>query len=73
MSWKPKRAPSTQFLCVVIGMIIGVLSIPNPIIYRPTFTWSDYYGLLWVFGGAVIGALVGTIVTLADKRIVTRR
>ena len=71
--WKPNRAPSTQFLCVVIGMIIAGWSSPAPINVRTSFDWRDYFSLRWIFGGAVTGALVGTIITLADKRTVTRR
>jgi len=70
---KPNRAPSTEFLCALIGMIIGAVFMPAKVNYRPTNDLRDYMDGLWIIGGAIAGALVGTMVAWADRRIVSRR
>jgi hypothetical protein len=68
------RAPSTEFVCTLIGMAFGALVItPADVNYRPTFDLRDFADLLWIIGGTVAGALVGVIVARADRRIVRKR
>jgi hypothetical protein len=69
-----RRAPSTEFLCALMGMIVGAMFTPDQINnYRPTNDFRDFMLLFCILGGAVTGALVGTIVAWADRRIVSRR
>ena len=57
-----------------MGMIIGAVFTFGPINnYRPTNDFRDFMVLWGILGGAVTGALVGTIVAWADRRIVSRR
>ncbi len=64
-----RRAPTTEFLCTLIGVFVGVLLIMPIQNYRPTMDLRDFEGLFWVIGGAGIGALVGAVVAWADRRI----
>jgi hypothetical protein len=69
-----RRAPSTDYLCTLIGMIIGgALFTPARENYRPTNNFRDYGDLLWIIGGAVAGALVGALIACADRSIVSKR
>lgn len=68
-----RRAPSTEYLCALIGMAFAFLLMPARTNDRPTNDLRDYLGLLWIVGGAVGGAVLGTIVAWADRRIVSRR
>jgi len=67
-----RRAPSTVFLCVLMGMIVGALFMPALVNYRPTFDLRDFAQLVWIIGGAFTGALVGMVVVWADRRFVSR-
>lgn len=68
------RAPSTEYVCTLIGMAFGASVItPAAVNYRPTFDVRDFADLLWIIGGGVAGFLVGVIVAWADRRIVRRR
>jgi hypothetical protein len=64
-----RRAPTTVFLCTLIGILVGSLAIMPVQNYRPTMDLRDFEGLFWVIGGAGIGALIGAAVTWADRRI----
>ncbi len=68
-----RRAPSPEFLCTLMGMILGALFSPVKINYRPTNDLRDFEDLFWIIGGAGIGALVGAIAAWADRRIVGGR
>ena len=68
-----RRAPSSEFLCTLMGMILGALFSPVKINYRPTNDFRDFEDLFWIIGGAGVGALVGSIVAWADRRIVNGR
>jgi hypothetical protein len=69
-----QRAPSAEFLCTLIGMIIaGVLFTPAKENDRPTNDLRDLGDLLCIIGGAVARALVGAIIAWADRRIVSKR
>ncbi len=70
---KSRVAPSTAFLCALIGAIIGFLLLPAKNTYRPTNDFRDFMDLLWVIGGAATGALVGSIIGWLDRRIVSDR
>jgi hypothetical protein len=72
-AWKPKRAPSTEFLCALIGMIMGFLLLPVEQIRYPADGFIDLIGLLRIIGGAVAGASVGAIIGWADRRIISMR
>ncbi len=63
-----RRAPTTEFFCTLIGIFIGALLMPIQN-YRPTMDLRDFEGLLWVIGGAGIGALIGAAVAWLDRRI----
>ena len=64
-----RRAPTTEFLCTLIGVFVGALLIMPVQNYRPTMDLRDFEGLFWVIGAAGIGALVGAVVARADRRI----
>ena len=72
MSWKPKRAPTTESLCTVMGIAIGFLLMPTKVNYQPT-DFKFLMGMLWIIGGATAGALIGTIIAWIDRRIATGR
>ncbi len=72
MSWKPKRAPSTEFLCALMGIIMGFLLMPAKANYRPT-DLNVFMDMLWIIGGAAAGALSGTLIAWIDRRIVSGR
>jgi hypothetical protein len=67
------RAPSTEYVCTLIGMAFGAFFTPAVANYRPTFDLRDFADLLWIIGGAVAGVFVGVIVAWAERRIVRRR
>jgi hypothetical protein len=64
-----RRAPTTAFLCTLIGIFVGALLIMPVQNCRPTMDLRDFEGLFWVIGGAGTGALVGAVVAWADRRI----
>ncbi len=64
-----RRAPTTEFLCTLMGIAVGALRIMPVANYRPTNDLRDFQGLFWVIGGAGIGASVGAAVAWADRRI----
>jgi hypothetical protein len=68
-----RRAPSTAFLCALIGLIIGFLLLPAKLNYRPTNDFIDFMDLSWLIGRAAVGALVGTIIGWLDGRILSAR
>src|ERR1017187_9184374 len=68
-----RRAPSTEFFCALIGMMIGALFTPAQVNYRPSNDLRDFAHLLGIIGGAFTGGLVGTIIAWTDRRIVSRR
>ncbi len=64
----PTRAPSTEFLCALIGMFFGCWAIPARVNRQPSYFdfLSDMIGII---GGAAIGALVGMCIARADRHI----
>jgi hypothetical protein len=68
MSWKPKRAPTTEFLCTVMGIAIGFMLMPAKVNFQPT-DFNVFMDMLWIIGGATAGALVGVVVAWIDRRI----
>jgi hypothetical protein len=64
-----RRAPTTEFLCALIGLALGYLFLPIPLNVRPTFDVRDFAEVFRIIGGAVIGALVGAVIARADRRI----
>ncbi len=67
------RAPSQEFLCTLLGIALGVFFTPAKVNYRPTYDLRDFTDVIWIIGGAIAGALVGVIVTWADRRSVRKR
>jgi hypothetical protein len=68
-----RRAPGTEYLCALMGMIVGALFLPAQQNFHPTFDLRDFMDLLWIIGVAGAGASIGTIIAWADRRIVCRR
>jgi hypothetical protein len=69
MSLKPKRAPTTEFLCTVMGIAIGFMLMPAKVNFKAT-DFNVLVDVLWIIGGATAGALGGTIIAWIDRRIV---
>jgi hypothetical protein len=65
-----RQAPTTEFLCALMGIAVGALGIMPVQNYRPTNDLRDFDGLFWVILGAGIGALVGAAIAWVDRRIV---
>lgn len=75
MSWKPKRAPSTEFVCALLGIIMVALLLPADDMQgsaQRSPLLSDYNVFMYMMritGGAALGALAGAIIAWADRRI----
>jgi hypothetical protein len=68
-----RRAPSTEFLCALMGTVIGALYMVPIVNFRLTNDFRDFIDLFWIIGGTGAGALVGAIVAWADRRTVRGR
>ncbi len=68
MGWFPKQAPSTAFLCTLIGIFFGFLLMPWPL-YRSPSDFDVCIDFVWIIGGAVVGGVIGAIVECIDRRI----
>jgi hypothetical protein len=68
-----RRAPSTEFLCALIGIIVSLLFMPAPENRHSTVDFGCFVDLSWLIGYAAAGALVGAVVARADRRIVRGR
>ncbi len=64
----PSRAPSTEFLCALIGMFFSYWAIPAKVNHQPSYFdfLSDMIGII---GGAAMGTLVGMCIARVDRRI----
>jgi hypothetical protein len=58
---KTQRAPSTEFICALAGMIVGAVFTPVNQGHGATNDIRDFSDLFWIIGGAAGGALIGTI------------
>lgn len=68
MREKPGRIASTEFVCALIGMVLGFLFMPAEQNDRPTFDFRDFKELPWIVGGGAIGALTAMILGWAERR-----
>jgi hypothetical protein len=69
----PKKGPSTEFSCTLIGIVMGLVSMPNPENSHWTHEFSFFGDLIWISGCASLGALVGAVGARTDRWIVTGR
>jgi hypothetical protein len=66
----PKKAPTTEFLCALIGIVMGFAFMPA---HQNGYANNDFRDLFSVIEGCAAGAVVGTVVAWADRRIMSRR